>query len=440
MNRSSVRGFFVLCAAFAAGFGSRGVVGTAEAKPAAESPYTAMSQLGRVLALIENEYVDPVDRTRLVGGAIAGMVSELDPHSGYMPPKEFKDEQEGLSGKFVGIGVEVEYKDDAIVVLMPLDGSPAQKAGVLAGDHIIAVEGQPVKETDFEKLVRRMRGAAGTHVNITIVHKGHHDAITLDIVRAEVQNASVRGAMMPSGVAYIQIKQFQEKTHVELQREIAKLRATPTPIAGVLLDLRSNPGGLVDQAAAVADEFITSGPIYTMRSRGQIVEQGTAHGGGALANLPVVVLVDDFSASASELVAGALQDTGVAIIVGVRSFGKGSVQTVLDLPGGAGVKLTIGRYYTPNGHAVQADGIHPDVTTEPNQKQDAGAWVFHERDYQNALPGEGVWARDGGVTVTYDVPDGGAPESREIPADPRTANDPVMRIGYETLLAKMAKK
>jgi carboxyl-terminal processing protease len=277
-----------------------------------------------------------------------------------------------------------------------------------------------------------------------VVREGRAEPMSIDLVRAEVQVVNVRGALMPNGVAYMHIKQFQETTHTEMMRVIGKLRSDPkTPIAGVLLDLRGNPGGVVDQAAAVADEFLTSGPIYTMRHRGQVVEQATAHSGGAFANLPVVVLMNEWSASASELVAGALQDADHATIVGVTSFGKGVVQSIIDLPGGAGLKLTTSRYYTPNGHGVQGEGIHPDVTVEPSRKVDGGAFVFHESDYANSLPSEGSTAHDGGVVVTYEVADGGPPEwaaGREIPSDPRTTNDPVMRVGYEILVHKINRR
>ena len=427
---------------FALGFSAHALLGVAQAKPAAESPYAAMGQLGRVLALIENEYVDPVDRARLVDGAIAGMVHELDPHSTYFAPQEYKAEMEETQGKFAGIGVEVELKDDAILVLSPIEGSPAERAGIRSGDRIVAIDGQTISDIGFDKLVRHMRGVPGTHVKLVIARTGRPEPLMVDVVRAEVHVTSARGILMPNAIAYVQIKQFQDQTHDELLRVTGRLRGeSKVPLAGVLLDLRANGGGLVDQAAAVADEFLTKGTIYTMRRRGQIVEQETAHGGGAFAGLPVVVLMNEYSASASELVAGALQDGDGATVVGAQSFGKGSVQTILDLPGGGGVKLTTGRYYTPNGRSVQAEGIHPDVLAEAAQK-DGGAFVFRERDYSNALPSEGVAARDGGAVVTYNTPDGGAvsPDMvppRDIPPDPRTGQDPLLRIGYEELLKKV---
>lgn len=441
--KAMLKKVFLVSGAFAMGFTAHALVGVAQAKPAADSPYAAMGQLGRVVALIENDYVDPVDRTRLVDGAIAGLVNNLDPHSAYMPPQDYKTEMEETEGKFAGIGVEVELKDDVIVVLSPIEGSPAEKAGIQTGDRILAIDGQTIKEIGFEKLVRRMRGVPGTHVKLVIARTGKTDPLTLDVVRAEVHVTSVRGALMPSAVAYVQIRQFQGKTHDELLRVAGRLRdQSSAPLAGVLLDMRNNPGGLVDQAAAVADEFMTSGTIFTMRHRGQIVEQETAHGGGAFAGLPVVVLMSEYSASAAELVAGALQDGDAATIVGTPSFGKGSVQTILDLPGGGGLKLTTGRYYTPSGRGVQGEGIHPDIAALASANPDAGALIFRENDYPNALPSEGATGRDGGATVTYEARDGGAPEllpPRDIPPDPRTGHDAVMRIGYEALLKKMKR-
>jgi carboxyl-terminal processing protease len=407
-----------------------------------------MAQLGRVLTLVENDFVDPTDRTKLVNGAIEGMVDNLDPHSSYLPPQEYKQLQDDTEGKFAGIGVEVELREEAIIVLATIEGSPAEAAHLKSGDRILAVDGETIKEIGYDKLVRRMRGAPGTHVKLLVVHPGRPEPREIDVVRAEVHMQSVRGTMMPNGVAYVLVRQFQGNTHEELQKVIAKLRASSPPetgnankpIQGVLFDLRANPGGLVDQATAVADEFIDTGTIYTMRHRGQIVETASAHSGGAFVGLPVVVLMNAFSASAAELVAGALQDSIHATVVGTRSWGKGVVQQIIDLPGGAGMKLTVSRYYTPNGHGVQGEGIFPDVLVEPNA--DAGA-PMRESDQLNALPSEGSSSHDAGVRVTYDLPDGSTADSlvaRDLPNDPYKANDPVMKVGYETLLKKMGKQ
>lgn len=431
---------FVALLAFSGGLGAHLLFGSAEdaqASPQAESPYAAMGQLGRVLVEVENDYVDPVDRARLVNGAIKGMVDELDPHSSYMPPQDYQVFQSDTEGEFGGIGVEVDARNDTVTVLAPIEGSPAARAGIKPGDRIVAVDGQTIQGIGLDKLVRKMRGAPGTHVKISIRRDHVDDLLTFDLERAIVHVASVDAQRLDGNVAYIRVKQFQDKTHDELLAAIGKLRAQG-PIAGVVLDMRNNPGGLVDEAAGVADEFLSGGNIYSLRHRGQVVEEASAHGGGALVDVPVVVLVNQWSASAAELVTGALQDQHRATVVGVRTFGKGSVQSILDLPGGAGLRLTTARYYTPSGHAIQADGVHPDVIVKPSKPGDLPP--LRERDLQGALPAETQGGGpDAGVVITYDT-DGGAPddlESHKVPADPTKGSDPVLKVGYQLLRNQM---
>ena len=313
-----------------------------------------------MLVEIENEYVDPVDRAKLVTGAIKGMVAELDPHSSYMPPEEFREFEGDTEGQFGGIGIEVELRNGQLVVLSPIEGSPAARAGLRSGDVVVGVDARDPSVEPFDMLVKRLRGLPGSHVRVSIRRGNAGEPVSFDLVREVIHVASVSYKLLSHGVAYLRIKQFQEHTHDELLEAAAKLRVrSGSAITGVILDLRSDPGGLVDQAADVADEFLDEGVIYTARHRGQIVDQVTARGGGAFAREPCVVLVDQYTASASELVAGALQDHHRATVVGERTFGKGSVQAILSLPGGAGMRLTVSRYYTPSGHAIQADGVHP---------------------------------------------------------------------------------
>src|SRR5579859_93750 len=327
------------------------------ARPAhGDTPYAAVEQLGRVLVEVENEYVDPVDRAKLVNGAIKGMVAELDPHSSYMAPEEFQAFENDTEGQFGGVGVEVESRNDQLIVIAPIEGSPADRAGIKSGDLIISVDGKDPNCEPLDKLVKRLRGAPGTHVKLGARRAGVAEILTFDLVREIVRVPSVTSKLLVDRVAYVRVKQFQEHTHDELIAAAAKLRARAGgPLAGVVLDLRANPGGLVDQAADVADEFLEGGTIYTTRHRDKVIEEVTARAGGAFAREPCVVLVSQWTASASELVAGALQDHKRASIVGEPTFGKGSVQAILSLPGGAGMRLTISRYYTPNGHAIQAD-------------------------------------------------------------------------------------
>ncbi len=467
-SSDDARGLFrklsLASAAFAAGVCFASV--RAEATPEAQNPYQAVSQLGRVLVAIENHYVDPVERKKVVDGAIKGMVEALDPHSSYMPPEEWKQFQSDTEGKFGGVGLEVDGRGDRLVVVAPIEGSPAARAGIRSGDVIVAVDGEDVIGQPLEKVVKRMRGAEGTKVKVTVNREsgrgtaaaGQPDAgierspdagsaertgqtLTFELVREVIKVSSVTYKLLDGNVAYLRLKQFQERTHDEMLAAVAKMRAETkgAPLAGVVLDVRSNPGGLVDEATEIADEFLGSGGIYSMRHRGQVIEDLKATSGGALVDLPTVALVNEWSASASELLVGALQDNKRATVVGANSFGKGSVQSVLPLPNGSGLKLTTARYYTPSGHAIQADGIHPDVLVESSRSANGdGPKITRERDLPGHLPAEGPQggggARDAGARAVIDA----GPEdvmtatlARDVPQDPSKSSDVVLRVGYE---------
>ena len=458
----------------------------AEATPEAQNPYQSVAQMGRVLVQIENNYVDPVDRAKLVEGAIKGMVENLDPHSSYLPPDEWKQFQSDTEGKFGGVGLEVDGRGEKLVVIAPIEGSPAARAGIKSGDQIIAVDGEDVLTQPLDKVVKKMRGAAGTKVKIT-VHRdigrgtakagapdsgiapsppinGERDrdggttaaggertgqTLTFEVTREVIHVSSVNYKLLEGNVGYLRIKQFQERSHAELMAATAKLRleAKSGTLTGIVLDVRSNPGGLVDEATEIADEFLSTGGIYSMRHRGAIIEDLKARSGGAFADLPVVALVNEWSASASELLVGALQDNKRATVVGANTFGKGSVQSILPLPSGAGLKLTTARYYTPSGHAIQADGIHPDVVIESGTRgpQEVPR-VTRERDLPGHLAAEGpqggAAARDAGAIVM----DGGIGDevsgmlARDVPVDPSTSPDVVLRVGYQMLKAQIASK
>ncbi len=420
------------------------VVGSGRAHATSEdkSPYSAVGQLGRVLVLVENEYVDPVERGRLVEGAIKGMVTELDPHSEYLRPDEWKQFHGDTEGNFGGIGIEVDGRDGTLTVIAPIEGSPADRAGILSGDKVIGVDGEDARHASLDKLMKQMRGQAGTRVKITVL-RGSETRV-FDLVREVIHLSAVTSKALEGGAIYVRIRQFQEGTHAELIREVGKARREAGGrVQGVILDLRHNPGGLVDEAAEVSDEFLDGGMIFTMRHRGQTVEQAKAHSGGALVDMPVIVLVDEWSASASELVTGALQDQKRGVVVGQPTFGKGSVQSILDLPGGAGLKLTTARYFTPSGHAIQADGIHPDVVVE---KENIGRPAFREGDIGNHLSAEGPQggvpsqgARDAGsIHVERDGGDYPVQAARDVPKDPSTSKDFVLALGYKLLRQKMA--
>ncbi len=431
-------------ALFAGGFTATEL---ASARTADSSPYAMLQQMARVLVLIENDYVEPVDRARLVQGAIKGMVAELDPHSDYLTPEDYAIFQSDTEGRFAGVGVEVDFRDDYVTVIAPIEGSPAERAGIRSGDRIIAIDNGSVRGKSPDQLVRIMRGKPGTQVTLTVRRKGSDKLLYFSLTREIIKVSSVTGKLLAGDVAYVRIKQFQDGTHEELLQTIAKLRERAHgKLQGVLLDLRNNPGGLVDEASGVADEFLSGGTIYTTRHRGKIVDTVTATSGGAFASGPVVALVNEYSASAAELVAGALQDQHRASLVGARTFGKGSVQTIVDLPGGAGLRLTTMRYYTPSGRSIQAQGVMPDVKVAAAVVPDKTFGVVRESDLENHLPAEGppgsgaadagAPAADAGSAAT--AGDAGASEThlgvaRDIPEDPTGGADLALSIGYQIL-------
>jgi carboxyl-terminal processing protease len=404
---------------------------SAAAKPEPTSPYLPFDQMARVLLMVEQSYVEPADRERLVNGAMRGMVSELDPHSSYMSPEEFSEFQSDTEGQFAGIGVEVDVRDERVTVVAPIEGSPAARAGILPGDQILAVNGRPVRGTKIDRIVDMMRGPAGTKVRVLIGREKVEEPFALEITRAVVKVASVEGKRLDKGVAYIRLKQFQETTHEELLRVVGQLRKAG-PIDHLLLDMRFNPGGLVDQAELVADELLTAGVIYSTRHRGKVLDMVQATPGGALSSPKLVVLVNEYSASAAELVAGALQDHKRATVVGTVTFGKGSVQTIFELPGGAGLRLTTMRYYTPNSRAIQAQGIDPDVlirppkVTETIREQDLAGHLEAELTPATTRPGQEVVESPAESTPTVRLAD--------IPADPSKGKDFALAKAFEVLL------
>jgi carboxyl-terminal processing protease len=291
--------------------------------------------------------------------------------------------------------------------------------------------------------VRHLRGAPGSHVKVAIRRAGVADLIELDLIRSIVDVVSVSSKLLAQKVAYLRVSQFQDRTHDELLRAVADLRQRAGgPLKGVILDLRNDPGGLVDEAADVADELIDHGVIYTTRHRGKVVEEVSARAGGALATEPCVVLVNRYTASAAELVAGALQDQGRGTIVGEPTFGKGSVQAIITLPDGAGMRLTVSRYYTPSGHAIQADGVHPDVAVQIATPESATS--YREKDLEGHLHSETPAPAAAKAVVVVAAADAGPPvepsvgrEARNVPDDPSQSTDPVLKVAWETLRPRL---
>jgi len=417
-----VRGLGVVALAVGA-FGAGSLSGRgAHADPPSASPYRRLGVLSEVLAHVENSYVDPVSEDRLLDGAIRGMVGALDPHSSYLNREEYALLQSDTSGDFGGVGVEIDARGEYLMVVAPIATSPADRAGVRAGDEIVSIEGRDARGMSVDEAVRRMRGAAGTRVRVVLRRRGAADPIRLELVREVVHVTSVDAELLPERIGYVNLKSFQDHASWELQLAIERLTTEAGgSLRGLVLDLRNNPGGLLDEGISVTDEFLREGLIVTTRGRnGAAQDEARAQGPGTLPNFPMVVLVNEYTASAAEIVAGALQDHRRATLVGVRTFGKGSVQTVIDLSDGGALKVTIARYFTPSGRSIQAQGIAPDVQVEqvdlPDEPEEGSASApERERDLEQHLP-----HRESGDAAPPPVP---GSEMRDLQ----------LRVGYQLL-------
>jgi len=331
-------------------------------------PLNEVRTFTEVLDRIKKAYVEPIDDQTLLENAIKGMLSELDPHSAYLEPDAFKDLHESTHGEFGGLGIEVGMKDGFVEVITPIDDTPAKKAGVEAGDLIIKLDDKLVKGMSLNDAVKIMRGKPGTKIKLTIIREDETKPLEISVTRAVIKVVSVKSKILEEGFGYIRITQFQINTGKNLEKAVRSLNKKNTPLKGLVLDLRNNPGGVLDAAVDVTDVFINDGlVVYTKGRIADTEMKFEASENTLLPNIPLVVLVNGGSASASEIVAGALQDHHRAIIMGTLTFGKGSVQTVLPLHNNRALKLTTARYYTPNGRSIQAKGIEPDIIVEASK-------------------------------------------------------------------------
>jgi carboxyl-terminal processing protease len=330
--------------------------------------------LAEVLERVRREYVDRIDEEALVEAAIRGVIADLDPHSAFLGPAEFSDIRISTSGRYSGIGIEMATDGERIVVVAPVDGGPADRAGIRAGDIIVEVDGLLVGAADLEHAVRRLRGASGTTVRLAVRREGVDAPLAFELQRGPVALTSVRAELLEGGDAYARISHFTDATPAELHAALRKLeQAAGRPLPGLVLDLRSNPGGVLEAGIEVADMFLDHGLIVS--AEGRLPEsrfRAHATAGDVLNGAPLVLLVNQGSASAAEIVAGALKDQGRAALVGTRTFGKGSVQTIMPLSAGRAIKLTTARYYTPSGLSIQARGVMPDLVVEnvPDAQRD----------------------------------------------------------------------
>ncbi|MFY9178466.1 MAG: S41 family peptidase [Venatoribacter sp.] len=332
---------------------------------------------------IRTAYVEEVDDKTLFEYAINGMLSSLDPHSAYLKDDDFVDLKENTTGKFGGLGIEVSMEDGWLLVVTPIDDTPAQQAGILAGDLIVSINGETVMGLSLSEAIEKMRGETGTKIKIEVRRKNEKELLNFTLTRAEIKVASVRSEMLDNRIGYIRITQFQDSTGEDLSAILNQWQENDT-LQGIILDLRNNPGGVLDAAVEVADMFIDSGLIvYTEGRTAASKMEFSATENTPAGNTPTVVLINSGSASASEIVAGALQDQKRAVILGTQSFGKGSVQSVLPLSETSAVKLTTARYFTPSGRSIQAQGIKPDIWVEQSE-----VTAFKQRTFKESnLPG-----------------------------------------------------
>ena len=354
-------------AAFAAGV----VVGPLVAAWAQESggraeTYRLLNLFGDVFERVRAEYVEPVNDREVIENAINGMLTGLDPHSSYLNARTYRDMQVQTRGEFGGLGIEVTMENGLVKVVSPIDDTPAARAGLKAGDFITHLDGEQVLGLSLQEAVEKMRGPVNSSIRLTVTRPGAEQPFDVDIKRDIIRIQSVRSRLEEGDIGYVRITTFNEQTEANLERAIKKLREEAGPkFKGLVLDLRNNPGGLLDQAVAVSDAFLDQGEIVSTRGRrADDSQRYNAKKGDLVDGKPIIVLINGGSASASEIVAGALQDHRRAIVLGTKSFGKGSVQTIIPLQGHGAIRLTTARYYTPSGRSIQATGIEPDIEVE----------------------------------------------------------------------------
>lgn len=344
----------------AVAFGGRPMVSFAQDR------YSELQNFSKILNLVQQYYVEEVDTKKLINGAIKGMLKELDPHTNFMSAEIFKDFEAETSGEFGGLGIEISIANGILTIISPIEDTPAWNAGIKPGDRVVAIDQQSTKGFTLVEASALLKGKRGTKIVLSVVRDGQEKPLDITITRGSVKIKSVKTANLEDGYLYIRLTSFIEQTGADLEKALGTYKTKHSgKIEGILLDLRRNPGGLLDQAIKVSDLFLKEGIIVSTIGRDPKNKEVTyASKKAAYGDVPIVVLINEFSASASEIVSGALQDNKRAVIVGERSFGKGSVQSVIKLGDGSGLKLTVARYYTPSGVSIQSEGIKPDIEIE----------------------------------------------------------------------------
>src|SRR5215471_13594418 len=359
------------------------------AKPSGDKSelYQQLNLFGDVLERIRRDYVEPVDEKTLMENAINGMLAALDPHSSYMNPKVYKDMQVQTRGEFGGLGIEVTMENGVIKVVSPIDDTPASKAGIQSGDLIFALDGEPVQGLTVQEAVDKMRGKVGSSIKISLRRANVKDPIDISLTRETIKVKATR-YRLEGDVGYIRVTSFTEQATSGVTDAVEKIKKEAGPkLKGYVLDLRNNPGGLLDQAISMVDAFLDKGEIVSVKARkAEDVQRWNAKPGDVANGLPIVILMNGGSASASEIVAGALQDHRRAIVLGTRSFGKGSVQTIMQVTGGGAIRLTTALYFTPSGRSIQKEGIKPDIEVEPAKIENLQARAgFREENLRRSI-------------------------------------------------------
>ncbi|MBY0315529.1 MAG: S41 family peptidase [Bdellovibrionales bacterium] len=360
----------------------------------ADDRYLNLQIFAKVLNIVQQYYVEPVDTQKLIYGGIKGMLRELDPHTNFLPPDMYKEFETETSGEFGGIGIEISVEDGLLTIISPIEDTPAWKAGILPGDKIVEIDGTSTKGMSLVDAAQKMKGKNGEKIKLGIMRDAFDEPKVFTIKRDIVKVKSVKFIDLGEGYAYFRVTSFIENTAKELRKHMIDFKARNNGIKGVVLDLRRNPGGLLDQAVQISNMFLDKGIIVSTVGRDKTKKEVTeAKPGSAYMGFPMVILINEYSASASEIVAGALKDNKRALVMGQRSFGKGSVQSVVKMGDGSGLKLTVARYYTPSGISIQAEGITPDVEVEDlsmdsTDKNGSKRLVRRESDIQGHLLGD----------------------------------------------------